>query len=416
MSLEFTVPGDLGNIAGPASDGVLVGQLTAADPSSVLLKSLATTGLAFTDDGGLYVDETTPFGEATADDVEVLPTTPAVDDAFYVGHATEKFTSIFLNTTTQGDGTWTIAWEYWNGTTWAAVTGLTDGTAGFTSATGWATVVFAAAANWAKNTVDGVDGYWVRARVATYSAVTTEPQVGQGFIKTVNATWVDDTEDFTDVGTADVLLLPTYPLVGDGLYVGYSEKFCKLKVTTSTARTGTATLALKYWNGSAWAAVTTIDDDSAGWSTAAGTHYIHFTPPADWVANTAANGPNGVAGFFVVMELTVLTDVTAQPVATQGWVYPIKTGASGMNADGNGKRVEISMMAQTASGAAADSKFIVVNCTRGISAEFTWTKADPQVNANVVLRTVLNDDLAIVQITEDGTTEFADAVFSLRSA
>src|SRR3990172_12503028 len=96
-TLTFPVAGTLGNIEGGAADGVLAGQLPATSPSKFLLKSLYVAGRCYTDDGGLYVNETTPFGEATADDVEVLPAVPANDDAVYVGHATVKFGQVDVN-------------------------------------------------------------------------------------------------------------------------------------------------------------------------------------------------------------------------------------------------------------------------------------------------------------------------------
>ena len=110
-----------------------------------------------------------------------------------------------------------------------------------------------------------------------------------------------------------------------------------------------------------------------------------------------------------------MTSVTAQPVATQGWVFPLTTGSSGMKATGSGSSFAISMMAQTISGTAKDSTFLIVNVTKGTSAPLVWTKADALVNATVTLTHVTGDELALVQVTEDGTTEFADAIFSLRS-
>jgi hypothetical protein len=407
----MSVPGALGTNAGADSDGVLIGQLTATDPDSVFLKSLTSAGLCYTDDGGLYLDETTPFNEATADDVEIVLS--AAEDANYFGHATIMPTSLLLNLTTQGDWVGTVVWEYWDGDSWEALADISDGTTAFEATTGWKTVSWTAPSDWAQCTVDGVNGYWCRARVNAWTSITTQPQLGQGWIVTDTAVWTDDTTDFTDVGAADVKLLPDYPTVGDGIYIGHSEKFCKLKVTTSTARTGTATLALKYWNGSAWTAVTTVDDDSIGWSAVAGTHLVSFVPPTDWAANTTANGPNGTAGYFVVMELTVLTDVTAQPVATQGWVYPIKTGASGLNAPQASSSQVLTMTAQTKSGTTQDSNFLLIDTTRGTCVPVTWTKADQHLEVTLGLGILKNDELALVQVTEDGTTEFADVNFGL---
>lgn len=415
QSLVLPLPGTLGNITGGGSDGVHLGALTFDDPSKVLLKSVvAPSGLCITDDGGLYVNETTPFNESTGDDVEVLPATPAVDDAAYFGLAGQKFGQIDLDITTQGDGTWTITWEYWNGTAWTALSGVTDGTTGFTAATGEVSVTFTVPSDWEENTVDSVEAYWVRANVSAFTAVTTSPQVGQGWIRGESASWTDDTTDFTDAGTGDVDLLPSKPKVGDGIYLGHAEKFCKVKVTTSQARTGTATITLKYWDGDSWEAVTTLDDDSVGWSATAGTHTIHFVPPSDWVANTASNGPNGQAGFFVVMELTALTDVTAQPQATQGWVLPMVTGGDGFFCPVSGTVSKIFANAHTNSATNADSVFLLVNVTSGKFVVFTWTKGDQFDSEVVTLAVAANDGLAVVQITEDGTTEFADASMQLR--
>lgn len=409
--ITFSLPGNLGNVAGAESDGVLIGAISATDPAKVLTKSKVNRGLAFQEDGNAYTDFTTELNEATADDVDLLPAVPAVEDAFYIGHATGKFAKAELNLTTQGSGTWTITWEYWNGAAWTALSGVTDGTSGFTAATGWKAVTFTEPTDWAQNTVDGVLGYWIRGRVSAYTSVTTQPLAGQGRITNSSHVWVDDTTDATDAGAGDVELMPLHPTVGDGVYFGYGEQFCKLKLTTSQARAGTATISLKYWNGSAWTLVPAaeVEDDSAGYSGSPGTHFVHFVPPDDWVANDAANGPNGQTGFFVVMEITALTDMTTQPLLTRSWCLPLKTGASGAQIMTAATKFTVSMAALTKSATNADSVFLLVNCTRGTSQPFTWTKGLAIHTAEVAIKAYLKDQLAIVQVTEDGTTEFADA-------
>jgi hypothetical protein len=411
--ISLPVAGTLGSNGGAGSDGVLVGQIAAASPTKAILKSLAAAGLCYTDDGGTYVDYETELGEATGDDVPVLPATPANDDAVYFGHATSLFARVDVNLTTQGDGTWTITYQYWDGTQWSNLSGVTDGTTGFTATTGWKSITFTEPEDWEECTVDNVQAYWIRGVVSGYSAVTTQPLVGQGYIVTTTPTWTDDTTDFNDADAGDVALLPAYPIVGDGLYVGYSEPFCKLKVTTSQARTGTATVTLKYWDGSAWSSVTTVDDDSVGWSAAAGTLLVNFVPPDDWTACTAENGPNGQTGYFVVMELTAMTDVTQQPLATQGWVLPYQTGAGGVPCPSPGTITTVVMNALTASGSTGDSVFLLANITQGTFETLTWTKADARVSTTIALGVVASDEIVLIQITEDGTTEFADALFTM---
>jgi hypothetical protein len=409
----LSFPGTLGTNQGPSADGVLIGALTPIAPTKAILAAHAAAGLCITDDGGLYVNETTPFGEATADDVEVLPATPANDDACYFGHATEKFTAVEINMTTQGVGDWTITYEYWKGTDWAALPDVSDDTAGFTAASGWHTISFTAPEDWETCLVDNVLAYWVRGVVSGYTSVTTPPQAGQGYVVLDAPVFTDDTTDFASAGAGDVALLPAYPVVGDYFAVGHTEKFCKLKVTTSQARTGTATITPEYWNGTAWTTLTAVDD-SVGWSATAGTHLIHFRPPTNWVANTALNGPNGQTGFFIRFTLTAKTSVTAQPLGTRGWVLPLVTGARGVPAPDTFTSSTVTLECTTLSGATADSKFLLVNVATGASVPFTWTKATASLTVPLVATIGAGAQLAIVQIEEDGSTEFAGATFYLR--
>lgn len=418
MTQALTLPagGTLGNITGAASDGVLVGALTAVVPAAALVYTTTDAALCVTEDASTYVDETAALAEATADDVEVLPATPAAEDACYFGHATKQFNSLTVNITTQGDGVWTILWEYWDGDSWATLT-TTDGTTGWTAAAGWVDVTFTAPAAWAKVPVDNQYGYWIRSRVSAYTSVVAAPQVGQGYLNVVTGVYTDETTDFGDAGAGDVNLLPLLgPTVGDGIAIGHTEKFCKLKLTTSQARTGTATITLQYWDGDSWESVTTVEDDSVGWSATAGAHIVHFVPPSDWAANTAANSPSGSAGYFVRMIMTAKTDVTAQPILTQGWVYPMVTGASGVKLTWDGPSTNVltvSAYAQTVSGSTADSVFLLVNVTDGTSDTFTFTKATALVTEVLSLNLANAEQLAIIQVTEDGSTELADAAFVL---
>jgi len=417
MSLQLAahVAGNLGTNAGAGSDGVLLGSITPADPTKALLRSKAKAPLCYLDDGGTYTLRDTEIQEDTGDDVDALPATPAVDDATYFGHASNTFAEVDLNLTTQGAGTWTVTWEYWNGTAWTALSGVNDGTTGFTATTGWKQVTFTLPEDWATCTVDGVLAYWVRARVSAYTSVTTQPLLGQGWVvvSDANATWTDDLTDFTDAGAGDVALLPSYPVQGDAFFIGYGEKFCKLKITTSQERTGTATLTWKYWNGSAWSTLT-VNDDSVGFSATAGTLLVHFEPPADWTANDGDDGPNGQSGFFICCEITALTSVTQQPLATQGWVLPLVTGASGIRVPESTTLTAASMSALTESGSTADSEFLVLNTTSGVHDKITWTKGESSdVDDTLSLAISAGDQIALVQIQEDGSTEFANANVAL---
>lgn len=131
--------------------------------------------LYVTDDGGVFVTDTTDANDADSNDINLLPATPEEDDATYFGHATKTFCAVHVAIGTAGAGTWTITWEYWDGSDWTALAGVVDGSTGFTVGPGTYIVSFTVPSDWAVTTVNSLSGYWVRARVATYSAVTTQP-------------------------------------------------------------------------------------------------------------------------------------------------------------------------------------------------------------------------------------------------
>jgi hypothetical protein len=165
---------------------------------------LAVQG-AVADDGGVQTNETTAANEATANDMILLPAVPAVNDAYYFGGSVQ-FATMVVNIGTQGVGTWTVTWEYWNGSAWTALGGVTDNTNAFKAAVGNQNVTFTLPSTWQTTTVKAISAYWVRARVATYSAVTTQPKGTQAW---VGAHWqaVSDNSDASYVYTTSTSYL-----------------------------------------------------------------------------------------------------------------------------------------------------------------------------------------------------------------
>lgn len=137
------------------------------------------------DDATPYDDETAEAQDDIANDMVLLPPTPADGDAYYFGHA-KKFDVMILNIGTSGVGVWTITWEYWNGGAWAALAGLTDGTSGFTAVTGKKEVSHTPQGDWAITNDGGnlpANIYWIRARVSAYTSITTQPKGTQSWIR-----------------------------------------------------------------------------------------------------------------------------------------------------------------------------------------------------------------------------------------
>jgi len=138
---------------------------------------------AVADDGGTQTDETPAAQNPTQNDMTLLPAAPAVDDAYYFGHA-RRFDAVWLNIGIQGDGVWVITWEYWNGAAWSALADLVDNANGFTALVGLRDVSFTRPGDWATADVGGVPGlYWIRARVSSYTSINTQPRGNQAWVE-----------------------------------------------------------------------------------------------------------------------------------------------------------------------------------------------------------------------------------------
>ena len=128
---------------------------------------------AIIDDGGSYTDYTTDANDADVNDVALLPASPAVNDAFYFG-GKNKSNFLVLNVGTAGVGTWTLAWEYYNGASWESLSNVVDGTEGFT-VVGENKVRYTLPTDWAEATINSSESYYIRARVSSYTSITTQP-------------------------------------------------------------------------------------------------------------------------------------------------------------------------------------------------------------------------------------------------
>lgn len=144
---------------------------------------------AVADDGGVQTTETTAANNSTAGDMTLTPATPAVNDAYYFG-GTKKFNQVILNVGTAGVGTWTITWEYYNGS-WTSLSGVTDGTNHFMSS-GENEVNFTEPTDWVQTTVNSISAFWVRARVSAYTSITTQPLGTQSWITSNDDALLED--------------------------------------------------------------------------------------------------------------------------------------------------------------------------------------------------------------------------------
>lgn len=136
-------------------------------------QGLAMAGIS--EDGGAFTDETAESNSPSTNDMTLTPAVPVVNDAFYFGH-NEEFSQLKVWVTTVGTNQ-TITWEYWNGSSWGALSGVSDGTSSFTTA-GDNIVSWTIPGDWADTTVNSQGPFrYVRARV---SAIGMSPTGADG--------------------------------------------------------------------------------------------------------------------------------------------------------------------------------------------------------------------------------------------
>ena len=171
----------LATAAAPGGGVTSAQALTIPTPS--IAEALAVryaVGGAIAEAAAVQTDETVAANNITANDMTLLPAVPAVNDAYYFGYSA-LWDWLRLNIGTAGAGVWTIVWEYWNGTAWAALPDIVDGTSHFVSA-GDREVTFTRPADWATTAILAITLYWIRARVSAYTSITTQPKGTQAWI------------------------------------------------------------------------------------------------------------------------------------------------------------------------------------------------------------------------------------------
>lgn len=131
--------------------------------------------------GPTFVDQTSSFNDSTAANFTPFPTAEATGDYVAIGSDT-TFSRVIFNAAggTAGVGG-VVTWEYWNGSAWTALSGVVDGTTGFTAGvTDGQTLSFTVPSDWATLALNSVTAYYIRARVTT--VYTTNPVYDQGFL------------------------------------------------------------------------------------------------------------------------------------------------------------------------------------------------------------------------------------------
>ena len=132
---------------------------------------------AVADDGGVQTDETTEARDATENDMTLLPVCTngglVIGDAYYFGFV-RTWHRLWLDIGTAGVGNYALAHEYWDGDSWELLPDLVDYTSEFTIA-GLNKMTWTMPGDWATKVIQGMDLYWIRARVTAVVTYTQQP-------------------------------------------------------------------------------------------------------------------------------------------------------------------------------------------------------------------------------------------------
>jgi hypothetical protein len=265
MVFDQTAKG-VGVIVGDHDDGatgdvilrVVRGTFTAGNVLSDTTAATLTLAACLGDDSGAFTDETADAISAAGADVAVPQN--STGDALYVG-ADDVFGILNIDIATAATGSPTVAWEYWNGSSWTAVTGLTDNTTAFSAGTGFLTVEFDVPSNWVARTVGaGTTGtqirgphYYVRARTtatATADAVVDEIQILDHITATIGSTRTISPESRSPFGTkaGDIVFFGPGVAITSGNVAAGDEQDYRLTDDDGTLQTPPNTVAVSVTN------------------------------------------------------------------------------------------------------------------------------------------------------------------------
>ena len=119
----------------------------------------------YDDSASTYTEYTKEANSSSESPFTLFAATPAADDLVYIG-SSQMFLGLNVVLSTDGTGSPSISWEYYNGTAWTTMT-TSETDSGSSSFTASGKFTWTHPYAWAKTSVNGVTAYWVRAKVAT---------------------------------------------------------------------------------------------------------------------------------------------------------------------------------------------------------------------------------------------------------
>ncbi len=145
---------------------------------------------AVAEDSGVLTDETAAANSDAGNDMTLLPSLPEVGDGYYFAYGL-PFRAIHLRQDTPGVGVWSTIWEYWDGSGWSMLPGVSDPSNGFRPASaGSYRPCWDIPSDWARTTVAGLGPYyWARCRVDAFTSINTQPKGTRAWIESARGTF-----------------------------------------------------------------------------------------------------------------------------------------------------------------------------------------------------------------------------------
>jgi len=217
----------------------------------------------------------------------------------------------------------------------------------------------------------------------------------------------DYTTEAANATANDVLPFPTSPAQYDHAAFAAAVKFFGLLVNITTQANMSATTVWKYSGPSgALSALTPLFDASSALQVAGtGWKLMTFEPPADWTAVAMADTLLDER-YMVICQISAFASSTTEPLI--GQMKFVHAVGDGIPAPRTGAVSKLVFNFNTVSGSTANSEFMLINVTQGTWTFFTKTKATQFEEVAGALAVTAGDELVLCQVSEDGSTEFAD--------
>jgi len=231
--------------------------------------------------------------------------------------------------------------------------------------------------------------------------------------------YTDYTAEANSAGANDVLPFPTSPAQHDAFQFGQTAKWYGADINIGTQANMTATTIWEYYKTTgAWGTLTpTLDESTILQVAGTGVKKLRFNPPTDWAPCLSGLTEDLTLYYLIRCRISAFTSSTTEPLITRIYMRDLTHGI-GYQWPVPASIKQVKWAAATVSGTNADSKFLLVNLTQGTCAPFTITKAlnVGRYTTDMGLGVSQDDQVIVVQIGEDGATEYAnvDCYFTQR--